>query len=191
MTSMRDDETWDEYSARVAADPASADLAADLVAGIAADLERRGVPRDAALNVAVSVKYFMNPAATAAAAKAFRIVLLSALPDNWQPEIIAWAVGPEGELDDTPVLVDPGWVRAVPIPAAGGVGYRVLFYGDGSARFEHRCDRGPRGVVICAPLLQLGGGHRIVAHDPLTIEPSILCSDCGTHGFVRAGRWTT
>lgn len=28
-----------------------------------------------------------------------------------------------------------------------------------------------------------------VSEDPLTIDPSILCPDCGTHGFVRAGRW--
>lgn len=25
--------------------------------------------------------------------------------------------------------------------------------------------------------------------DPLTISPSILCSECGSHGFIRNGRW--
>ena len=25
--------------------------------------------------------------------------------------------------------------------------------------------------------------------DPLTLSPSILCRDCGHHGFVKAGKW--
>ena len=92
--------------------------------------------------------------------------------------------------DDAPFLVEPGWTQAVCIPHVGGPTYRVLFYPDGTARFEHRCDRGERGVIICAPLLQLAsGGHRIVQDDPLTITPSILCPDCGTHGFITEGRW--
>jgi hypothetical protein len=66
----------------------------------------------------------------------------------------------------------------------------MLAYADGTVRFEHRCRR-PDITVICAPALQLeNGGHRIVQHAPdLTIEPSILCPDCGTHGFIRNGRW--
>jgi hypothetical protein len=89
-----------------------------------------------------------------------------------------------------PFLVEPGWTESVFIPNPGGPTYRVLFYENGTARFEHRCDRGDRGTIICAPLLQLDtGGHRIVKRDPLTIEPSILCPDCQTHGFIREGRW--
>lgn len=91
--------------------------------------------------------------------------------------------------DVEPFLVEPGWVESVFIPHAGGPSYRVLFYADGRACFEHRCDRGDRGTVICAPALQLDGGHRIVELAPLTVEPSILCPDCGTHGFIRNGRW--
>lgn len=92
--------------------------------------------------------------------------------------------------DDEPFVVEPGWTRSVFIPNVAGPTYRVLFYLDGTARFEHRCDRGERGVIICAPLLQLAnGGHRIVQDDPLTITPSILCPDCGTHGFIMEGRW--
>ncbi len=67
----------------------------------------------------------------------------------------------------------------------------IMFYEDGTARFEHRCDRGDRGVVICAPALQLGNGHRIEQDDPLAITPSILCPDCDTHGFIRDGRWVS
>jgi hypothetical protein len=91
-----------------------------------------------------------------------------------------------------PFAVEMGWTDSVYIPGVGGPSYRVLFYEDGSARFEHRCDRGERGTIVCAPLLQLdNGGHRIVQRDPLTIEPSILCSDCQTHGFIREGRWVS
>ena len=45
--------------------------------------------------------------------------------------------------------------------------------------------------IYTAPALQLAGGHRIVSQDPLTIEPSILCPDCGLHGWIRDGQWTT
>lgn len=91
--------------------------------------------------------------------------------------------------EEEPVLVESGWRESVLIPHAGGPTFRVLFYDDDRACFEHRCDRGERGTVICAPALQLDGGHRIVAFHPLTIEPSILCPDCRTHGFIRDGRW--
>lgn len=30
---------------------------------------------------------------------------------------------------------------------------------------------------------------RMVSLEPLTLEPSILCSQCGHHGFIRNGRW--
>jgi hypothetical protein len=32
-------------------------------------------------------------------------------------------------------------------------------------------------------------GHVIVSHDPLEVVGSLLCTDCGDHGFIRAGRW--
>lgn len=91
--------------------------------------------------------------------------------------------------DMIPMLVEPGWQSAVLIPRGDRTNYRVLTYPDGTHRFEHLCDRGARGVVIAAPALQLGAGHTIVNADPLTILPSILCLDCGTHGFIQDGRW--
>lgn len=82
--------------------------------------------------------------------------------------------------------VDRGWTEAVKVGP-----YRVLWYPNGDVRFAHRCDRESpgRGIVDCAPLLQIGGGHTIVTRTPLTISPSILCDDCGTHGFVQQGQW--
>lgn len=32
-------------------------------------------------------------------------------------------------------------------------------------------------------------GHRIVSHDPLTVEGSLIHPECGDHGFIREGRW--
>ena len=91
--------------------------------------------------------------------------------------------------DYEPFLVPEGWIRSVMVGEPGRASYRLLFYDDGGVRFEHRCDRGERGVVICAPALQLGHGHLIGPTDPVTITPSILCPDCGTHGFITDGRW--
>lgn len=71
-----------------------------------------------------------------------------------------------------------------------GSGLFLLHYPDGTMRIEHTCDRGPRGVIVCAPEISTEPGwHTIVCADPLTISPSILCADCGLHGYVREGRW--
>lgn len=42
-----------------------------------------------------------------------------------------------------------------------------------------------------------GGGGRnrpmwkVEQEEPLTLSPSILCLQCGDHGFIREGRWVT
>lgn len=94
--------------------------------------------------------------------------------------------------DDEPsnhigVFVELGYTAAVQVDDDK----RILFYPDGRVAFEHICDRSHRdaGIIRCAPLLQTGAGHTIVQRDPLTIEPSLLCDDCSTHGFVRNGKW--
>lgn len=88
---------------------------------------------------------------------------------------------------DIPNCVDPGFTEVVEL---GGSDHAILFYPDGTAAFAHTCDRGARGVIRCSPLLQLErGGHVISQREPLTITPSILCGDCGTHGFVVNGAW--
>lgn len=30
---------------------------------------------------------------------------------------------------------------------------------------------------------------RVESWDPLTLSPSLLCTACGDHGFIREGRW--
>lgn len=93
--------------------------------------------------------------------------------------------------DEIAFLVPPGWVRAVPIgslPPDPMV--RALFYEDGAVRIEHRCRVVDDTQIVCAPALRLDEGHSVVSADPLTITPSILCPDCGLHGFITAGRWS-
>lgn len=36
---------------------------------------------------------------------------------------------------------------------------------------------------------RLAGGWTLHSVDPLHVEPSILCTVCGDHGFIREGRW--
>lgn len=40
----------------------------------------------------------------------------------------------------------------------------------------------PRGKEKCWTVLQ---------REPLTMVPSILCSDCGCHGFITNGEWVS
>lgn len=103
----------------------------------------------------------------------------------------------------TELLVDlkptEGVTRTVSLPDCS-VPAEVLFMDDGSHLFAHVCDRSPTnlhrstrfrtdaGVIRCAPALD-PIGHQIVSSDPLTVTPSILCLDCGLHGWVRDGRW--
>lgn len=84
--------------------------------------------------------------------------------------------------------VRPDPIRSVPVNADGTM--LVHFYADGEVRFEHVCkDIGEGERLVCAPALQIGAGHSIVCEAPLTIVASILCADCGTHGFVTEGMW--
>lgn len=65
----------------------------------------------------------------------------------------------------------------------------LLFMADGTVRFRHVCDRSARdaGTIVCSPALS--DLHTVRSDDPVDVSPSILCSDCGTHGYVRDGAW--
>lgn len=87
------------------------------------------------------------------------------------------------EHDLTPTYGE--WLRTVDV----GSEVRLHQYKDGWWRVSHLCkmiDSDDR--IRSAPELTRGG-HVIVSTDPLTISPSILCTDCGLHGFVTDGRW--
>lgn len=93
-----------------------------------------------------------------------------------------------------------------------GSGVRLLITCDpvrlGPYMVEHECKVLPGEVdpetgetgedvqVVCAPALS---SHAVTYDDELpqwdrhrsvTVEPSILCPDCGLHGWVRDGVWT-
>ena len=91
-----------------------------------------------------------------------------------------------------PFCTPEGWARVDIIANLAGPSYRLLTYADGAVRFEHVCDRGERGTIICAPALQIGNGHTLIYNERMrpTVRASILCPDCGTHGYITDGRWS-
>ena len=87
---------------------------------------------------------------------------------------------------DLPYCVELDWWFHLPVSRDGK---SLNFHGSmktPTIRFQHRCDRGDRGVIICAPALQ---DAHTWDEATKTVTPSILCPDCGTHGFVRRGQW--
>lgn len=59
------------------------------------------------------------------------------------------------------------------------------------AVWEHRCETSWGEVWNSTVLLPINAasGWVVVSTDPLTLTPSILCSGCGTNGFITEGRW--
>lgn len=81
-------------------------------------------------------------------------------------------------------------VRRVDLAGAEpGVVRELIQYEDGTWRFRHTCHRERDGRTLdVAPLL--GVAHLVQYRDDgYWVTPSVLCSDCGTHGWVTAGRW--
>lgn len=68
--------------------------------------------------------------------------------------------------------------------------FRVL---DDHTHFEwsHTC----RGQITGEPFDDVttmphsGGTWQVVQVEPLTVTPSINCTACGTHGWIRNGQW--
>lgn len=59
---------------------------------------------------------------------------------------------------------------------------------------EHVCTRPRDGMTLrIAPFLTADKpnqrGHQLLSEDPLTVTPSVLCADCGLHGFITDGVW--
>lgn len=91
---------------------------------------------------------------------------------------------------DLPNAVDDQYARADEVRGSSeDERLELLFYADGTVRFAHVCSRVDRGVIRCAP--RLAPGHQVIDRGPghVTVVPSILCDDCGTHGFITDGTW--
>ncbi len=86
--------------------------------------------------------------------------------------------------DPVPDLTPAGYNR---VADHGRV--QSVHYPDGTIRIRHECTRPRDGLtLIVAPALTIPG-HVVLSHDPVTITPSILCDDCGLHGFLTDGVW--
>lgn len=79
-------------------------------------------------------------------------------------------------------------------PGVYDLGHRhfATIYGNAGYRWWHDCPAvehvswGWFGKVSDAQQ----SGHRIIRHVPtLTVEGSLLCTDCGDHGFIREAKW--
>lgn len=92
-----------------------------------------------------------------------------------------------------PALIDTDWRWQWRID--GLTDCALLEYDSKVIRFQHVCDRGDRGVIICAPKLDarhhvsLDLGAHYAGPIELSVSPSIQCPDCGTHGFIERNVW--
>lgn len=69
-----------------------------------------------------------------------------------------------------------------------GLGIELLYLVNGEIRFAHTCKLiGDDERLRCAPLLHQ---QHIVTPPPVTITPSLLCDDCGLHGWITASTWS-
>lgn len=61
---------------------------------------------------------------------------------------------------------------------------------------EHPDQRDPSNVCAGSLMFDTPEGRQfhgpywqIVQEEPLTLSPSVLCTQCGNHGFIRDGKW--
>lgn len=80
---------------------------------------------------------------------------------------------------------DPTMRWTVRLPTADAPEIVLTSYDDGTTRVRHTCLDGHR------PAPALSEAHTVTQDDKgPTVTPSILCSECGLHGFVTDGVWT-
>jgi hypothetical protein len=56
----------------------------------------------------------------------------------------------------------------------------------------HRDGRGKWCTAVLARADVDSSGRpawRVLSEDPLTLDPSVKCTACGNHGWIRNGRW--
>jgi hypothetical protein len=98
-------------------------------------------------------------------------------------------MGANTDRDDPP----PNWA---PCPVTKVTDDLYVGWPDGEAMpwFWHWCTGhapGPGPMVDEGRWMAAGTNkHTLVSREPLHLEPSLLWSCCGMHGFMRNGRWT-
>lgn len=84
------------------------------------------------------------------------------------------------------IIVPNGAVKVTAV----GRDIAVHQYANGDFGIAHNCKMiGEDQQLRHAPILDWAGGHQILQREPLTITPSIQCSDCGLHGFITNDVW--
>lgn len=55
----------------------------------------------------------------------------------------------------------------------------------------HETHPRPDNGQACIGYIPVGHSDEwtLEAEDPITLSPSVLCRICGTHGFIRDGKW--
>lgn len=93
----------------------------------------------------------------------------------------------DGSIVDLSSANNDGMTRYVDL--GGDMG--LMYFDDAPLPlFRHRCDRGDRGVLICAP--SLNPAHVVTETERgVTVRASVLCPDCGTHGYITDSAWTS
>lgn len=76
-----------------------------------------------------------------------------------------------------------------PIDVGDGYTFTPRYYEGELHGFDHAHPRSDG--TVCAPhWIPVGlRGWELHSLDPLTLSPSLLCRACGSHGFVREGKW--
>lgn len=70
-----------------------------------------------------------------------------------------------------------------------GEGMAVVWTSDG-VFFEHECRVLPDDIrLLCAPSFHAEHVVNAGVMELATVKPSVLCPDCGTHGFITDGVW--
>lgn len=74
--------------------------------------------------------------------------------------------------------------------------HTLQFIGNGTdprvgAMIQHRCTNGIRSSYIgLNPNFNTPAATwQVESWDPLTLSPSLACTRCNDHGFIREGRW--
>jgi hypothetical protein len=69
----------------------------------------------------------------------------------------------------------------------------LVMHQDGEPAGINEAHRRPDNGEVCLGWVPWGDRPgptwRLVSLDPLHLEPSLLCRVCGSHGFIRGGKW--